>query len=97
MLATCRDELQKVLMGREAVVLIIPSRALWTGGNEEVERKVQNRFVSLLREAGIKLVDPTPRFEENGKPLEYYFATDPHWTADGHRLAAEELIKEMRR
>lgn len=97
MLATCRDELLKALVGREAIVLIIPSRALWKGGNEATERKVQERFIALVRDAGIKVVDPTPRFEEHGKPLDYYFTTDPHWTPEGHRIAAEELIKEMRR
>jgi phospholipase/lecithinase/hemolysin len=36
-------------------------------------------------------VDMKPVFEASQAPLKYYFNSDPHWTAEGHALAAREL------
>lgn len=86
-------EVAKLATARRAVVLIIPSRALWLGGNQEVEKQVHARFVELLQGHGLSVVDPKARLEATGEPLSYYFVSDPHWRANGHELAADELSK----
>ena len=90
-LESSRDELLKFATHYESVVLIIPSRALWAGKNIEVEKKVHDEFVGLLREAGLKLVDMRPIFEQAGDPLSFYFRNNPHWNVKGHALAAQAL------
>ena len=94
-LKTSRDEVVKLVSGRDAVILIIPSRRLWHGDNVQTERRVHEAFVRMVREAGLTVVDPRPRLEEGGDPLSYYFKTDPHWNARGHALAAQELFKAI--
>jgi len=71
-----------------SVVVIVPDRGLWVR-NYGSPSRVHNRFVSLLREEGIKVVDLRPFFEESGDPLQYYFKQDGHWNAKGHLKAAE--------
>ena len=88
-LTATRDELLILTTNYNAVVLIIPSRGLWFGSNVAVEGRVHNELVGLLRDAGIRLVDMRPVFEKSGRPLQYYFETDPHWNAAGHRVAGE--------
>ncbi len=95
-LKTSRDELVKLVSGRDALVLIIPSRYLWHGGSEQTETRVHEAFVRMTREAGLTVLDLKPRLEEGGNPLSYYFKTDPHWNARGHALAAQELFKTIR-
>jgi hypothetical protein len=94
-LTSSRDELLKVVAGRHAVVLLIPSRGLWAGSNMETEKRVHERFAALLAEAGVTVVDMRPRFELSGTPLQYYFTTDPHWNASGHEAAAMALMKPV--
>jgi hypothetical protein len=94
-LQTSRDELLKITAGRDAVVLIIPSRRLWHGDNIETEKRVHDAFVKLLREAHVDLVDMRPVFEKATNPLDYYFKTDSHWNARGHEAAARELFATM--
>lgn len=96
-LEATRAQLEKIVAQRDATILIIPSRALWKGGNEPVERRMHDRFVALLRERGWRVADPRARFERDGRPLDFYFATDPHWNAAGHQVAAEELAAVLRR
>lgn len=95
-LVSSRDQVAKLVTGYDALVLIIPSRRLWHGSNMETERRVHERFVALLREKGLTVVDPKPAFERGGKPLDYYFATDPHWNPQGHLVAAEELFRAIK-
>jgi len=92
-LASSRDQVLTLAAGRRAVVLLIPSRGLWSGGNMEIEKRVHERFAALLGEAGLTVVDMRPHFELSGTPLNYYFTTDPHWNATGHAAAAAALAK----
>jgi hypothetical protein len=96
MLASCRDEILEVVSGRDAVVLIIPTRLLWAGNNIETERRVHEKLLQLLRESNVPVVDMKPVFEKEGNPLQFYFAHDPHWNSRGHALAAAELFATIR-
>jgi len=90
-----RDELVKLVAGREAVILIIPSRNLWHGDYILTEQRVHETFVRMLREAGLNVLDVRPMMEASGDPLSCYFKTDPHWNARGHAIAARELFKAI--
>ena len=49
-------------------------------------------FAGLARRHGVPCVDLTPALRAavaDGRAV--YFRHDPHWTAEGHRLAAEAL------
>ena len=95
-LAATRDELLKLTTNYNSVVLVIPSRGLWHGQNIAVEDKIHSELVALLRESGVKLVDMRPVFEKTGRPLQFYFTSDPHWNTNGHKLAGETLAQYLR-
>ncbi|MGO8930120.1 MAG: alginate O-acetyltransferase AlgX-related protein [Limisphaerales bacterium] len=92
-LKTSRDELTKLVTGREALILIIPSRNLWYGDYIQTERRIHETFVRMLREAGLNVVDLKPSLEATGDPLSCYFKSDPHWDARGHAVAGRELFR----
>ena len=94
-LSTSRDELVKLVAGREALILIIPSRNLWHGDYIATEQRVHEAFIRMLREAGLTVVDARPLLEAAGDPLGCYFKTDPHWNARGHAIAGRELFKAI--
>jgi hypothetical protein len=94
-LASSRDELVQLAKGYRALIVIIPSRALWSGDNREREREVHDRFVQLLRQDGLDIVDLRPVFEQNPNPLDFYFKTDPHWNPTGHARAAKEIAEHI--
>ena len=85
--------LRRLVAGRRAVVLIVPSRALWAG--TDVHRRhvarTHETFVGLLRQGGLRVVDVREPFERQGSPLSLHFASDGHWNAAGHQIAAEAL------
>lgn len=91
MIRSAVSALEKTVEGWEPVILIIPSRALWTGGSEAAESKIHDAFVAALREKGMKVVDPRAAMEAGGNPLHYHFTHDGHWHREGHFLAAELL------
>ena len=95
LLASSRDELLAITAGRRAVVLLIPSRGLWSGENIATEQRVHERFAALLGAAGLTVLDMRPILEATGAPLDFYFTTDPHWNARGHAAAAEALAKAL--
>jgi len=79
----------------EMILLLIPSRSLWLGDNQEVEAKMHARFATLLREHGFTVVDLRPVFEASGNPMQYHFQHDGHWNAAGHQKAAAELFTSL--
>ena len=92
---TSREELVKLVSGRDAMILIIPARRLWTGDNIDVEQRVHTAFVKQLEEARLNVLDLKPALEQGGDPLGNYFKTDPHWNARGHAVAARELANAI--
>ena len=94
-LQTSSDELAKLVAGRAALVLIIPSRFLWQGSNQATEKRIHEAFVRMLRERGLHVVDVKDALEATGNPLNCYFKSDSHWNAKGHTIAAGELFKAI--
>ena len=80
----------------DTTVVIIPSRGLWVGDNQAVERAVHEQFTSRLRQRLPHVVDLRPVFEEGGNPLQYHFAHDGHWNARGHKRVADVLATALR-
>jgi hypothetical protein len=90
--------LERLIGARRAVVLIVPSRALWVGTEQHRRQaaRAHERFIRLLGQGGLAVVDVRERFERGGHPLANHFATDGHWNAAGHRLAADALEEYFR-
>lgn len=88
--------LQEIITDYEnAIVLIIPSRGLWSGTNQATEGKMHDLFVTQLRQAGISVVDMRRLFKLAGSPLDFYFSTDAHVNELGHRIIAEALAAQI--
>jgi lysophospholipase L1-like esterase len=83
--------------GRNAIVLIIPSRRLWVGktADRAEAARIHETFIKNLKDSGMIVVDLRDRFEQSGNPLSYHFANDTHWNKEGHRLAAEALAEVL--
>jgi hypothetical protein len=97
---SCIERIKPLIVGtRHAVFVIIPSRGLWMGDNQDNEKTIHDLFVAKLRKLSPHVVDMRAPMEAGGTPLKaYYFRTDPHWNAEGHRLAGEaaaELIRSL--
>jgi acetyltransferase AlgX (SGNH hydrolase-like protein) len=95
--------------GARLAVVVIPTEAQvypdrWT----EVRRrynlreedfdleKPQRILAAFARDNGIPLIDLLPTLRaarDTGRPL--YFRTDIHWTARGHAVAAEEILRRL--
>ena len=91
------ERLRALASGRRAIVLIVPSRALWAGTDAHRRQvaRTHETFTGLLRQAGLPVVDVRPEFEGTGNPLGVHFRADGHWTAEGHRIAAEALATTL--
>lgn len=76
----------------DGLVLLIPSRALWHGGHRDSERAIHEKVATSLQAQHLRVIDMKTVFENaSTNPLAFYFVTDSHWNAEGHRLAAETL------
>jgi hypothetical protein len=96
-LSTSALRVVQLTRGRNAIVLIIPSRRLWVGktADRAEAARIHEAFVKILKDSGMIVVDLRDRFEQSGNPLSYLFANDGHWNKEGHRLAAEALAEVL--
>ena len=90
------QRLREIASRFNTTVVVVPSRALWTGNQQTIERRRHDVFVDRIRELGLDVVDLGSTFEKTGNPLGFHFANDPHWTVRGHTLAAEALAAHFR-
>jgi hypothetical protein len=90
------DAVAALARGRPMLVVIIPSRGLWAGEERAREDRLHRRFVVALQARGLDVLDLRPLLEAGGRPLSYHFASDGHWNAEGHRLAAEAIARRLR-
>lgn len=88
--------LQEIAARFNTTVVVLPSRALWAGSRQTVERRRHGAFVERILELGLDVIDLRTAFEAGGNPLGYHFANDPHWTPRGHSLAAEALAAHFK-
>jgi lysophospholipase L1-like esterase len=79
---------------KHAVILIVPSRALWVGNNRPIEDRVHREFVAALSARHLDVVDMRGTFESEEDPLSNHFRNDGHWNPTGHRLAAAALVTQ---
>lgn len=91
------DRLLEIARRYRALVVLIPSRALWVGPSRAVEDRVHRAFAAALRQRGIDVLDLRPVLESKGTPLAYHFANDGHWNPAGHALAAEAISQHLAR
>lgn len=91
------DRLLEIARRYRALVVLIPSRALWVGPSRAVEDRVHRAFAAALRQRGIDVLDLRPVLEAKGTPLAYHFANDGHWNPAGHALAAEAISQHLAR
>jgi hypothetical protein len=56
----------------------------------------QRRFQAMLSDIGVELIDLAPSMRKIG-PTPLYYSVDPHWTAQGHRVAGEVLAPTIAR
>ncbi len=91
------DRLLDIARRYRALVVLIPSRALWVGPSRDVEDRVHKAFLLALQRRGIDVLDLRPLLEAKGTPLAYHFANDGHWNAAGHALAAEAISQHLAR
>jgi len=82
-------------MSGRLVVLIIPSSGMWRGTQCDVERTFYEMTRAALVRHRFEVVDVFPEFMRRGNPVQFYFATDPHWNAAGHLTAATALSEYL--
>jgi SGNH hydrolase-like domain, acetyltransferase AlgX len=97
-LSSSAFRLVQLVAGRNAVIVIIPSRRLWVGemARRMKAARVHTAFIDNLRTYGMNVVDMRDRLEVGANPLSYHFVNDGHWNEAGHRLAAEALSEALR-
>jgi len=74
-------------------VLVIPARDEVRGGDAEY-RALRQGLTERLTAQGVLVVDPFEALAAAGDG-QVYFRHDGHWTAQGHRLAAEALARAL--
>ena len=89
--------LKRLTHNFNALILVIPSRALWLGTTDQMNnaRNVHDKFIDTLIKNNLPIVDMRNPMEVSKNPLKYHFKYDGHWNAYGHKLAAEELAKKI--
>ncbi len=94
---TSVERLTDIIAPYRSFVLIIPSRGLWQGNNKAIQRKIHDRFITLLREKDVNVLDLKTSFEATGNPLQFHYQKEGHWNIGGHQLAAKEILDYLTR
>lgn len=89
------DRLQVVTRRYRTLVVLIPSRGLWTGDNRVIEDRVHRHLVAALDRHSVDVLDMRPILEATGNPLAFHFTNDGHWNARGHALAADAISARL--
>lgn len=78
------------------LILIVPSRFLWIGENQEKTNLQHQKFVKELRQRSMKVLDMKPIFESlSTQPFDdFYFKIDGHWNEKGHQVVGQTLFNE---
>ena len=88
----------------EPVVFLLPSKEsaykdvylhLFPGDYLEIEESAYGRLCEIADTLAVRCVDLTPAFRDRGRSVDTYFDRDPHWNREGHRVAAEEIVKYL--
>ncbi len=74
-----------------AIVVIIPSRALWLPKRRLAALRIHNLFRTALEIHNIQFIDLCPYFITAKQPLDLHFKNDGHWNARGHQYAAKAI------
>ncbi|HET9887538.1 MAG TPA: hypothetical protein VFR10_08495, partial [bacterium] len=70
-------------------------RKRWHLPEEAFDRDHAQQVVdAFLEEEGVAMLDLLPAFREAADSA-LYFRLDPHWTANGHALAAREILRDI--
>jgi len=92
MTAEAARETASFLRSRD--IAYVPFIVPWNGRRDSLDTTVADRRLAItLAAVGIHPVDMEEAFRRDS---ELYFTNDPHWTAKGHRVAAELLESRVR-
>ena len=89
----------------EPVVFLLPSKEsaykdvysqLFPGDYLDTEDTAYRRLCEIADALSVTCVDLTATFRDRSRSVDTYFHRDPHWNVEGHRLAAEEIVKYLR-
>ena len=89
----------------EPLVFLVPSKEsayrevysqLFPGDYLDMEASAYRRLCEIADALAVTCVDLTPAFLDRSRSVDTYFHRDPHWNREGHRLAAEEIVKYLR-
>jgi hypothetical protein len=94
--------------GARCVVVLVPNRyqvdaSLWSRHAARLGidpaafdlELPQRRFAEWSRETGVPVVDLLPELRRRNRDNSFYYEQDAHWNAEGHRVAAEALLREL--
>lgn len=89
--------LHSITQNFKTLVLIIPSRGLWVGNNNnrKIVDQTHKSFIDALNKLNIDYVDMRGVFEKSGSPLKFHFKHDGHWNKTAHNQAAKRLAKKI--
>ena len=89
----------------EPIVFLLPSKEsaykdvylqLFPGDYLDMEETAYRRLCEIAGALSVTCVDLTPAFRDRGRSVDTYFHRNPHWNREGHRLAAEEIVRYLR-
>lgn len=85
------------LHGLPVMLVIVPSRGLWLSDYQHKSEQLHRALVERLQQTGMPLIDLALAFVGTGTPARLHFKHDPHWNAEGHRVAAEAMANHLGR